>query len=117
MATFQGAVDTAANWASYNRTPLLNEWCFESDTGKFKIGNGSTAYNSLPYGPTRLTVEQLPTGGVFHVYYDGANWKDLAGNTISSRPSARTDIRMVCETSGTTLPAWAIAGDILWKLP
>lgn len=49
MANFQQAKDTAANWASNNRTPLLDEWCVESDDGLSKFGDGSTAYNSLPY--------------------------------------------------------------------
>lgn len=47
MANFQGAVDTAANWASTNRTPLQDEFCVESDTGVIKIGDGATAYLSL----------------------------------------------------------------------
>ena len=41
--------DTAANWSSKNPTPAAGEPCYETNTGKFKIGNGSTAYNSLPY--------------------------------------------------------------------
>lgn len=47
MANFQAAVDTAANWASTNRTPLADELCIESDTGVMKIGDGATAYLSL----------------------------------------------------------------------
>ena len=40
---------TAAQWTSTNPTLAAGEWGFESDTGKVKIGNGSTAWNSLGY--------------------------------------------------------------------
>jgi hypothetical protein len=42
--------DTAANWTSVNPTLAAGEIGIESDTRKFKFGNGSTAWNSLPYG-------------------------------------------------------------------
>ena len=41
--------DTAANWASVNPTLAVGETGFETDTGKFKIGTGSTAWTSLLY--------------------------------------------------------------------
>ena len=42
--------DTAANWASKNPVLTLGELGVETDTRKFKIGDGNTAYNSLKYG-------------------------------------------------------------------
>lgn len=41
--------DTAANWASVNPVLAIGEAGFETDTGKLKIGTGSTAWNSLLY--------------------------------------------------------------------
>lgn len=41
--------DTAANLASLNPTPLAGEWAYETDTGKVKVGDGSTSWNSLKY--------------------------------------------------------------------
>jgi hypothetical protein len=41
--------DTAANWTSTNPTLASGEIGFETNTLKFKIGNGSTAWNSLVY--------------------------------------------------------------------
>jgi hypothetical protein len=38
---------TAAQWTSANPTLAAGEWGFETDTAKVKIGNGSTAWNSL----------------------------------------------------------------------
>ena len=42
--------DTAANWTSANPTLASGELGGETDTGKLKLGNGSTAWNSLAYG-------------------------------------------------------------------
>jgi hypothetical protein len=41
--------DTAANWTSTNPTLANGEIGFETDTLKFKVGNGSTAWTSLKY--------------------------------------------------------------------
>jgi len=41
--------DTAALWTSGNPTLASGEIGYESNTGKFKIGNGSTAWTSLSY--------------------------------------------------------------------
>ncbi len=41
--------DTAANWTSRNPVLLAGEVGVETDTNKVKVGNGTTAWNSLPY--------------------------------------------------------------------
>tara|TARA_R100001463_G_scaffold366_2_gene1606 strand:- start:3500 stop:5737 length:2238 start_codon:yes stop_codon:yes gene_type:complete len=41
--------DTAADWTSANPTLAAGVFGYESDTTKFKIGDGSTAWNSLAY--------------------------------------------------------------------
>ena len=41
--------DTASNWTSNNPTLAAGEFGYESNTGKYKIGNGSTAWTSLAY--------------------------------------------------------------------
>lgn len=43
--------DTAANWTAANPTLLAGELGYESDTGKWKVGDGSTIWNSLGYEP------------------------------------------------------------------
>jgi hypothetical protein len=43
--------DTAANWTSVNPTLLAGELGRESDTGKIKIGNGSSTWTALAYLP------------------------------------------------------------------
>lgn len=41
--------DTAANWTSADPTLLSGEFGYETDSGKFKVGDGSTAWTSLSY--------------------------------------------------------------------
>ncbi len=41
---------TAAKFTSLNPILELSEVGTETDTGKFKVGDGSTDWNSLPYG-------------------------------------------------------------------
>lgn len=52
--------DTAANLATANAIPKLGEPVFEKDTGILKVGDGTTAYNSLPVAnkqfPNIITV-------------------------------------------------------------
>ena len=66
MTKIQLRRDTAANWSTNNPTPSAGEPCFETDTGKLKIGDGITAYNSLPYqggtGDVKSTGNNTFTG-------------------------------------------------------
>ena len=48
--------DTASNWTSTNPTLASGEMGFETDTGKFKIGTGSTAWTSLSYASSEATI-------------------------------------------------------------
>lgn len=41
--------DTAANWTTANPTLASGEWALETDTRKVKIGDGATAWATLPY--------------------------------------------------------------------
>ena len=58
---------TASALARENPVLLAGELGFETDTGKFKLGNGVTAWNSLGYAGGE---PELPTGGVY-VIKDG----------------------------------------------
>lgn len=58
--------DTAARWAAFNPILLAGELGLETDTDLFKIGDGTTAWNMLPYGgltgATGPQGEQGPIG-------------------------------------------------------
>jgi hypothetical protein len=77
--------DTAANWTSTNPTLAAGEMGFETDTGKFKIGNGSTAWTSL-------------------LYVTDAS--DITGATLASNVTGSS------LTSTGTLTSLAVTGDV-----
>ena len=54
--------DTASNWTSANPTLAVGEFAIETDTDKYKIGDGSTAWTSLGYSSLPSNVLPL-TGG------------------------------------------------------
>ena len=60
--------DTAANWKANNPVVGKGEFAIESDTVKFKIGDGTTKYNSLKYAT-----------------YDDTNAKECIETMIPSR--------------------------------
>lgn len=51
--------DTAANWTAANPVLADGEFGFERDTGKSKVGNGSTAWATLPYHGKAMMDEHL----------------------------------------------------------
>lgn len=108
MATIRQRRGTAAQWASVNPVLSQGEIGFEVDTGKFKFGDGATAWNVLAYftgmdnsssGPMANTLVLRDTNGRTsmvdpvwpdHVatkkYVDSktpmAQWPDLLGDKI-----------------------------------
>ncbi len=50
---------TAASWASNNPILYVGELGFETDTKKLKFGDGTTAWNSLQYTVTPLSLSAL----------------------------------------------------------
>src|SRR6185436_7752661 len=86
---------TAAALASENATPLVQELVLELDTHRLKVGDGSTAYNSLPYfceqnvftsiavtGQTTVTVDSITTA---LEYVAGANMTITLDNTSNPK--------------------------------
>lgn len=49
MTKIQLRRDTSTNWTQNNPIPAQGEPCYETDTGKLKIGNGTQNYNDLSY--------------------------------------------------------------------
>jgi hypothetical protein len=88
---------TAAAWTAANTVLFAGEIGLETDTNKFKIGNGSTAFNSLPYFNGNLTGSNLndlsdvvitsATDGDF-LRWNGSQWindaVNLSTDTIGS---------------------------------
>ena len=93
--TIQLRRDTAANWTSVNPTLAAGEVGYDSTSNKIKIGNGSTAWNSLDYasgGASILVSATEPDepevgdvwfnteSGITYVYYD-SSWVSVAGSS------------------------------------
>jgi hypothetical protein len=53
---------TLAQWTTANPIPAAGETCWESDTNVFRIGDGATAFLSLPEigGGASISVEAAP---------------------------------------------------------
>ena len=62
---FQQKIDTSTNWANSPIVLLLGEIAIESDTNKFKFGNGKDVYASLPYAG----VDQAQLDAIEDNYY------------------------------------------------
>lgn len=57
MATqIQFRRDTSSNWTAANPTLAVGEMGLETNTGLFKVGNGTSAWNSLAYGGIQGTT-------------------------------------------------------------
>jgi hypothetical protein len=102
--------DTAASWTSANPVLAAGEAGIETDTGKLKLGNGSTAWNSLGYfQPTNLdgisdvTITSPSTGQV--VQYNGSAWvnSDITTSEVTGLDTALSGL--VSKTNGTVTTA------------
>lgn len=82
--------DTAANWTSANPTLLSGELGYETDTGKFKIGDGSTAWSSLGYVPAfSISAHPLATADVAD---DAITADKLADTAVTAGSYTAADI-------------------------
>lgn len=86
---FQFRRDTSANWTSNNPTLLQGEFGLETNTLAVKLGDGSTAWNSLAYYATKVrTGSGAPAGGlgtVGDLYIDS-----VAPNTLYLKTAVST---------------------------
>jgi hypothetical protein len=72
---------TAAAWTSANPTPASGEPCFETDTGKLFVGDGSTAKNSLTAYATGKTSLWIPASQVIAATTSGPSTTQLESTT------------------------------------
>ena len=116
--------DTAANWSSANTVLSQGEIGYDLTNGRFKIGNGSTAWNDLSYSvealghnhDSRYYTEVEVDGLINDVNGDiSANTTDIASNTnnISSNTSniATNTASIATNASGIATNASGIAAN------
>ncbi len=111
--------DTAANWTSANPTLYAGEAGFETDTGKFKVGNGSTAWASLGYAT--LTPAESAADFVSSDYYMRGSGSPYGSVTPASAgieyvDTAQTNGARKWISTGTTNTSWEVTdGDTGWR--
>lgn len=102
--------DTSTNWTTLDPTLLTGEIGLETNTGRWKVGDGSSLWSELAYFPQSglgvqymksYTVAQATglgasnhtlgfiwisdeTGGAQPAYSDGTNWRRFSDRTIIS---------------------------------
>lgn len=86
MTRIQVRRDTSANWTKNNPVLASGEPAYETDTGKFKIGDGSKNYTALPYqgggGGTDTPIATTQVAG--KVKPDGTTITITEDGTISA---------------------------------
>ena len=89
--------DTAANWTSADPTLLSGELGYETDTGKFKVGDGTTAWTSLSY-IAAFSISAYPLATV-DIADDAITGDNLANDiTIANNLTVTNDLTV----NGTT---------------
>jgi hypothetical protein len=90
---------TAAQWTSGDPTLAVGEMGVETDTGKIKVGDGSTAWTSLGYTTPNLSVSDIaditissPSSGET-LTWNGSAWVNtdltstITANIVDSAPA------------------------------
>lgn len=88
---------TASQWTSTNPTLAAGEFGFETDTGKFKIGTGSTAWTSLGYATITTSGSDTFTNKTIAL---GSN---TVSGTLAQFNTAVTDADLVSLAGSETL--------------
>jgi hypothetical protein len=112
---------TAASWTSTNPTLAAGEIGFESDTGKIKIGTGSTAWNALAYTASSTAVTYLFNATAAQTTFSGTDANGLTlAYTVGSEQVYLNGVLQVrgsdyTATNGTSivLTSGALVSDVL----
>lgn len=93
--------DTAASWTAANPVLAQGEFGYETDTLKYKLGNGSTAWNSLAYSNLRSldTAVTVNFENISIPATPAANTMNVFGRSLAGRMFLRTQ-----GPSGITTP-------------
>lgn len=84
MVRIQVRRDIAANWTSNNPTLLAGEFGYETDTKKYKLGDGTSTWDSLGYAnhlssQQDVTISSLQSGQVLQ--WNGSAWVNVTPST------------------------------------
>lgn len=130
---FQVAGHAASDWTQGNPVLLDRELAAERDTGKFKLGNGTSAWADLPYqqfwsrwGRIEGSIADQPdlTAALAALVAKSANLSDLANaatarsNLGAAASGTNTDITSITGSAArwTTPRSIAATGDVAWSV-
>lgn len=112
--------DTAAEWLAVNPVLAKFEMAIEEETGRFKIGNGVTPFNDLPWSalsesipdplvfPVRTTDPETPLGGTLLAYSKRISGRSMlktktaSGRDFPLQPSLFQNFIGALSTGATT---------------
>jgi hypothetical protein len=103
--------DTAANWTTQNPTLLAGEIGLESDTGYWKVGDGTTAWASLAYVVglgAEIPVSRLADGTARQLLQTAAAMERM----LSGRATSTCPARWMSTGAATFDAAVTIQGDL-----
>ncbi len=116
-ATIRHREDTAGNWTSNNPTPASGELCYETDTKKLKIGDGSTAWTSLAYSvDTAAVTASIATKATLSTYTAGwvanSDWTnaELTSNHALATNLSELIVKVFVSSGGTDATAIEVFG-------
>jgi hypothetical protein len=112
---------TASSWTSTNPTLAAGELGFETDTGKFKIGTGSSTWTGLAYATGLNAITYLYNATAAQTTFSGADANGLTlAYTVGTEQVFLNGALQVrgsdyTATNGTSivLTSGALAGDVL----
>lgn len=108
---------TAANWTTENPTLSVGELAFETDTGKIKVGTGSTAWTSLPYaGMTPTEVASAITaaiGGVIDLSPSTLDTLNELAAAINDDPNFFSTVATNLSNHASDTTTHGVIGDIV----
>ena len=96
---FQQKYDTAANWTASELILMAGEMAIESDTGKFKFGNGEKKFSELDYAG----IDQSQLDATNDSYYEvlpGSTEEGVITSLDAIENPKKGDIAVVKETIG-----------------
>lgn len=93
--------DTASNWTSSNPTLAAGEIGIETDTLKYKLGNGSTAWASLSYASLPANAIDVTT-----INAKGDLLVGTANDTVSRLAVGSNNTIFVADSAETTGTKW-----------
>jgi hypothetical protein len=111
--SFDHVRNSASGWTSENPVLGYGVIGLETDTGKFKIGNGTTQWNSLLYSggePARVSVStvtasqnnwSIGNGDIYYLYSGSTNTLNVTGIATSAVSVARLLINVSTHTASS----------------